>query len=102
MNSFIYLALIGLAAAQMNTDTDSSVERPDWQETDQIYGGPSTWKTCTVGDDTKCDDGTTCINHMWQYNGQTESGTGCWNKAVCSGTGAYDMFDGRKLQFFCS
>ena len=38
---------------------------------------------------------------MWQYNDQIESGTGCWDEAVCSGNGAYDMFDGRKIQFFC-
>ena len=39
---------------------------------------------------------------MWAYNGQTESGQGCWNEAVCAGNGAYDMFDGRKLQYFCN
>ena len=39
---------------------------------------------------------------MWAYNGQTESGNGCWPSAVCTGSASFDMFDGRKLQFFCS
>jgi hypothetical protein len=42
-----------------------------------------------------------CIDHMWAYNGQTESGTGCWEDAVCSAP-AFLMFDERKIQWFCS
>jgi hypothetical protein len=38
---------------------------------------------------------------MWAYNGQSESATGCWEAAVCSGNGAYWMFDGRAIQWFC-
>ena len=38
---------------------------------------------------------------MWEYNGQEESGTGCWEFAVCSGNNAYNMFDGRKIQWWC-
>ena len=52
--------------------------------------------------DSECDADHYCLNHMWAYNGQTESGTGCWDAAVCSGSGAFDMFDGRTLQFFCN
>jgi hypothetical protein len=38
---------------------------------------------------------------MWAYNGQYESATGCWELAVCSDNAAYNMFDGRKIQWFC-
>ena len=39
---------------------------------------------------------------MWAYNNQIESGRGCWRQDVCTGTGAFDVFDGRKIQWFCS
>ena len=81
--------------------TADDVQTPDWQPTTPLtYSSP--WKSCTIGDDSTCDADHYCLQHMWSYNGQTESGTGCWSNAVCSGAGAFDMFDGRKLQFFCS
>ena len=93
------IALISFAAAQVNTDGPSDVARPDWQKQDELTYGQGNWKTCEAGN---CTAGTICVKHNWEYNGQTEAGEGCWNEAVCSGNGAYDMFDGRKLQFFCS
>lgn len=39
---------------------------------------------------------------MWAYNGQTDSGKGCWDQRLCAKGAAYDMFDGRKIQWFCS
>jgi len=93
------LALVAaLANAQQNTDTTSDTPRPDWQPTEPKYGGD--WKSCTA--DSDCEADHFCLDHMWAYNGQTESGTGCWTSAVCSGNASFDMFDGRKLQFFCS
>lgn len=74
-------------------------ERPDWQPTEPKYA-ETDWKMCT--EDEHCATDTICLQHMWAYNGQVESGTGCWADAVCKGSGAWDMFDGRKLQFFCS
>ena len=39
---------------------------------------------------------------MWAYNGQHESANGCWSNKVCLGNGAWTLFDGRKIQWFCS
>ena len=80
--------------------------RPDWQPVDVREKDNSwawwknAWPSCETTED--CTEGTVCVDHMWAYNGQTESGRGCWAAAVCKGNGAYDMFDGRKLQYFCS
>ena len=52
--------------------------------------------------DGDCEPGFYCLNHMWEYNYQTESGRGCWRGNVCAGTGAYQMFIERKQQWFCS
>lgn len=76
------------------------VARPDWQPVPSKYEGMSTWKSCDEDDD--CASDHYCVQHMWSYNGQLESGTGCWMKEVCSGSTSFDMFDGRQLQFFCS
>merc|ERR1712238_450869 len=74
--------------------------RPDWQPVSSKYDGISSWKSCDDDDD--CESDHYCLQHLWSYNGQLESGTGCWTKDVCSGSTSFDMFDGRQLQFFCS
>ena len=83
------IAIIGLVAAQKVTDEESDVPRADWRKAEVIYGKDN-WKTCADGC-TGTD--TVCAKHMWEYNGQSEVGEGCWNKALCKGTGAYYMFD---------
>jgi len=100
------------ASAQVNSGNETDlvgedadgvdVARPDWQPVPSKYNGTSTWKTCTVGNDDDCESDHFCVQHLWSYNGQLESGTGCWTKDVCSGSTSFDMFDGRQLQFFCS
>lgn len=55
---------------------------------------------CTT--DADCKNGNVCVNHMWAYNGQHESGKGCWDATMCAGNGSYLMFDERKIQWFCS
>jgi hypothetical protein len=52
-------------------------------------------------DTTICPDTHVCADHMWAYNGQHEAATGCWEAAVCSGNGAFWMFDERAIQWFC-
>ena len=42
------------------------------------------------------------LPNMWEYNKQIDSGRGCWSSTVCSGSAAYELFDGRKLQFWCT
>ena len=69
---------------------------------------PSDWKSCTVdrdcgGDDEDDDEEEYfCLPNMWEYNKQIDSGRGCWSSTVCSGSAAYELFDGRKLQFWCT
>ena len=55
---------------------------------------------CTHDGD--CPEDHYCIRHMWQYNGQTESGRGCWRRNICTGTATYTMFEERDQQYFCS
>ena len=59
----------------------------------------SLWPTCSAN--SECEEGYVCAEHLWAYNGQSESGKGCWPFAVCSGNGSYDMFDGRQIQWWC-
>jgi hypothetical protein len=65
----------------------------------------SLWKSCSSNEDcnggSSSDDTYVCADHMWSYNGQSESATGCWEKGVCSNGGAFWMFDGRAIQWFC-
>jgi len=95
-------SLVGFASAQQNTDdaTEDVAPRPDWQPADAKYNSTSEWKSCAS--DSDCETDYYCLNHIWAYNGQIESGQGCWMSSVCSGQSSFDMFDGRKLQFFCT
>ena len=46
-----------------------------------------------------------CLQHMWNYGSQHESGKGCWDISVCNnanGNSSYTMFDGRLIQWFCT
>mmetsp|Transcript_49707 Transcript_49707/g.57361 ORF Transcript_49707/g.57361 Transcript_49707/m.57361 type:complete len:275 (+) Transcript_49707:45-869(+) len=89
-------------ATDLTADNAEGVNmaRPDWQPVPSKYDGISTWKSCDEDDD--CESNHYCLQHLWSYNGQLESGIGCWTKDVCSGSTSFDMFDGRQLQFFCA
>ena len=73
---------------------------PDWQPTDKKEEYVFNWKMCSV--DSDCAKDHICVRHMWTYNGQIESGTGCWEEAVCRHDTAWTFYDDRKIQFFCS
>ena len=92
------LGLLGLAFAQENADGVCNANRSCWEGADVKYEGD--WKTCKT--DFDCEPRHLCLDHMWGYNSQSESGRGCWRENVCAGSGAWDMQDGRNLQFFCS
>ena len=94
-----YLFLVGLASAAQNLDGNTcEAHRSCWRGTDLRY--PGEWPACS--NDTDCDPGHYCLNHMWTYNHQTESGKGCWREEVCAGNGTYDMFVERIQQWFCT
>ena len=98
------LAAVTTVSAQTNTATTTSTERPKWTDVPNVYKTDPP-RSCKVDADCKAPKaGVTavCIKHMWAYNGQTDSGLGCWDQRLCNGTGAYDMFDGRKIQWFCT
>ena len=80
------MLLVAGAAAQEN-----SVARPEWQVSDPIYARDE-WPTCG-GDDSQCADGYLCLKHMWTYDGEHSAEEGCWDPAVCSGTGAWWFYD---------
>jgi len=74
------LSFIGLIVAQQNTaESVNKKQRPDWQPARPMY--TKNPKTC--GADADCSPDHICIQHMWAYNGQHESATGCWHKTVC-------------------
>ena len=94
-----YLFLAGLASAMQNLD-DNKCEphRSCWTGTVLKY--PGTTPTCF--EDADCSEGHYCLAHMWTYNDQTESGTGCWVTEVCAGNGTYTMMGEIIQQYFCS
>jgi len=68
-----------------------------------FYQLPSEKTGCSTNAD--CEADYFCLDYMWEYNSQFDSGKGCWHKSVCGGNGnaSYMMFDERKLQMFgCS
>ena len=71
------LLLTKMVTAQGNADGDAT-GLPDWQlvEGDLTYTDDNEWKSCAT--DTDCTENHLCLQHMWAYNGQTESGQGCW------------------------
>jgi len=87
--------------AQSNTDGGSTTDIPDWQPVGTEYGTNPPFTICTT--DSDCDgDQYVCVQHMWEYNGQTDSGTGCWDQTVCTNTQSWYMLDNRRIQWFCS
>jgi hypothetical protein len=96
------IALTATVTAQENAGGNGA-GKPNWVEIDfgdlRYPSDRTLWPTC--GSNSDCDSGHVCANHMWEYNGQSESARGCWEFAVCSDTGSYNMFDGRKIQWFC-
>ena len=91
--------LAGLAAAAQNVDDNDCAEfRSCWTAVEVKHLGD--WPECFA--DADCEDDHYCISHMWEYNHQKDAGKGCWKKEVCSGNGAYVMFEERKIQWFCS
>ena len=90
MNKFA-LNLIAIAAAQENETS--------WASTDVKYYSEN-MPSCL--NDADCTSGYYCLNHMWTFTEQIDSGRGCWREEVCSGNGSYDIFDGRIIQWFCS
>ena len=102
MKSQVLIALIASTSSQENSGGNGA-GKPDWQEISngdlQYSGNRTEWPSC--GSNNDCRGGHVCADHMWSYNGQTESARGCWEFAVCSGTGSYNMFDGRKIQWWC-
>merc|ERR1719230_2465124 len=94
--------MISYVRTQVNID-DSALGVPNWVEIDpadlKYEDNRNLWPTCEVN--ANCTDGHVCAKHRWEYNGQFESGQGCWPFAVCSGHSSYNMFDGRKIQWFC-
>ena len=100
-----FQVLIALTATTLSQENagGNGAGKPNWQEisvNDLQYPQNRTfWPSC--GSNNDCDEGHVCADHNWAYNGQVESGRGCWEFAVCSGNGAFNMFDGRKIQWWC-
>ena len=93
--------LIALAAAQQNVDGNSCEEqRACWSAAVVKYPSKDSWSSCAA--DSDCSSGHYCLQHMWAYNDQTDSGKGCWREEVCAGNGSYNMFGERTIQWFCS
>ena len=84
MNKYLF-NLIALAAAQTVTDI------PKWSPVDSKYTSSEEWPSCV--DDSDCEVGHYCLDHMWGFNHETFSGTGCWREEVCSGYGSFIMYD---------
>ena len=96
-----YAFLVGVSTALQNADeNECQVQRSCWSAAEVKYQDPSDWPICTSDGD--CGPDFYCINYMWAYNHQTESGKGCWRKEVCTGTGSYTLFEERNIQWFCS
>ena len=94
MRYFLF-EILGLAAAVQNRDDNTCEDhRSCWSATAVKYDDDQ-WKTCRTDND--CADGNYCLSHMWAYNDQKETGKGCWPMAVCSGTGAFVMFEERNI-----
>ena len=61
-----------------------------WEEAEMspMYGSVDNFKTCES--DSDCTDDHVCIQMMWSYWLEYDSGKGCFSKAVCQGNGAWD------------
>ena len=100
--------LLGLAAATtepleiLETEefsNDCKPHRSCWKGIEPKYKMEDTRQCRGDGD---CDADFYCLNHMWTYHEETETGRGCWKRNVCTGTGTYQMFEERVQQYFCS
>lgn len=102
MKTQVLLALASIAQPQENAGGNGA-GKPNWVEISyndlRAPTNRTDWPTCNTNTD--CGEGYVCADHMWAYNTQTESARGCWEFAVCSGNGAFNMFDGRQIQWFC-
>ena len=68
-----YLFLIGSATAALyNEDGECDVHRSCWHAAELKYEKKEQWPKCITNGD--CEQDYYCLNHMWEYNGQTESG----------------------------
>ena len=93
--------LIGFAAAVQNLDDNTcEAHRSCWAAAENKFEENEKFPTCSTGFDCPADH--YCLEHMWSYNHQIESGQGCVKKGVCAGNGTWLMFEERILQFFCS
>ena len=65
MQKFFVITLAGSVLSQVNTEEDSSVERPTWERGTAKYSiyGSTDWKTCEIDDD--CEKNHVCVKHMW-------------------------------------
>jgi len=100
MRSHISITLAAVVTAQEsnNIDDECLPHRSCWSAAEVKYNFD--WPSCVTDGD--CDEDHYCLEHMWTYNGQTETGKGCWRRNVCTGTGTYQMFEERIQQYMCT
>ena len=88
MNYFLF-ELFALAAAVQNLDDNQCDDfRACWSAATVKY--EDEWPSCRT--DSDCTYDHYCLEHMWEYNNQIESGKGCWRKNVCAEGGSFKMF----------
>jgi len=81
-------------------DNECKPHRSCFKPSEVKYNDIGDWPQCRSDGD--CLEGFYCLNHMWSWQEELETGQGCWKRNVCTGNGAYVMFEERKQQYFCS
>ena len=78
-----------IAAALQNLDDNKCEDhRSCWEAEQNKYTSGESFPTCMS--DVDCPlDGYYCLEHMWSYNDQIESGKGCVKEGVCRGNGTW-------------